>query len=73
MVVEFSRVFKYKRGDRVVLHGLIDNPKFNGTRTVVMGLRAVVPNPQCPSGCAYYLDNLEMPNDWYYEERLCLV
>ena len=62
--------FKYHRGDKVILHGLMEHVNYNGTKAVVMGLRETVPNKHCPSGRAYYLDDLDAPEDWFYEERL---
>ena len=64
--------FKYHRRDKVVLHGLIKHTGYNGTKAVVIGLREITPNKHCPSGRAYYLDDLNAPEDWFYEERLKL-
>lgn len=64
--------FKYRRGDKVALCNLVDNPEMNGLKTTIVGLRPVILNDDCPSGCSYYLADPKLPLDWYCEERLQL-
>lgn len=71
---DYASDFLFKTGDKVVLHGLIEHPEYNGIVLTIFTYGRVPRTSYCPSGRVYYF-KAKLPFDvhYIYEERLKLL
>jgi len=60
---------KYKKGDKVILFGLVDHPEFNNAHVTIANA-VPVDAFNCPSGYGYYLKEKKYGLYPYFQERL---